>query len=199
MKKLTKIIGISGVASCGKDTFASIFENECNKIGKTIKILSLARALKKDCEQFIKEKFGFNVWTEDRNIKEIFRPLLVISGDIQRKRTNGRYWIDILNKEIEAIRGSVDYILITDVRYSIYDKDEAQWIRDELNGVLVHLTKELLDGEILKPANDHEKLNNPILYNIADFKIIWKEQKNKENLLENQELIGHVQQVLNKI
>ena len=70
MNKNTIFIGLTGRARSGKDTFAEIFINESKKEGKTVKVLSLANALKKDVEDFLRDKCGYNVWsqvTEEKN------------------------------------------------------------------------------------------------------------------------------------
>jgi hypothetical protein len=60
--------------------------------------------------------------------------MLVWYGDAQRKRTNGRYWIDFAKKAIEE--SNYDYYIITDVRYDTYEKDELHFLKKEVNGII---------------------------------------------------------------
>ena len=95
-----KIIGIGGVARSGKNLFADIAGNVLKeKYNKTCKSFALAYYLKKDCEEFIKQKLNMDVWSELTDEKNVFRPLLVWYGGVKRKQTNGRYWIEMLQKD----------------------------------------------------------------------------------------------------
>lgn len=198
MKK-TKIIGLSASAGGGKDTFANIFKNECEKLGKSVEILSLAQALKQDCEHFLHHKFGYDVWTEDRSVKELFRPFLVQVGKMHREKTQGRYFINILNYKIDNLVGEVDYILITDIRYAVYDGDELYWLLTEKCGDLIYIEKKLLNGTYQPSANLDEEKNNPILKKNATIVLEWEEQSDKNNLLNNKNMINYVNTVINEL
>lgn len=169
-------IGISGCARSGKNLFADISENILNKkYGLTTKTFSLAYYLKRDCEEFVKNNLGLSVWSEITEEKEVFRPMLIWYGHVKRKMTDGRYWIEMINDDIK--KSSADVNLITDIRYSVYDRDELHWIKNELVGKVIHITKYRLFGSIRKdtePTDPHEILNNPIMKMSSDVAIEWE-------------------------
>jgi hypothetical protein len=184
---MKKVIGLSGVAQSGKDTFASILESRLQKAGRRVKKIALADPLKSDCNDFITKNFGFSAFTQVPEEKTLIRPMFVWYGDAQRKRTGGRYWI---NKAQEVINHTdFDFYIITDVRYAHYTQDEIYWLQEELNGVVCHISKwtpmpiSSLRGEYacpqafkeyVQPANDHEALNDPKIKALADYKVDWK-------------------------
>lgn len=197
MKQL--ILGISGVAACGKDTLAAILMNRLKtKHFISSRSMALANELKRDCEEFIKEKYGYDVWTTNRKEKEIFRPILVSHGKVQRVRTNGRYWVEKLNTNIKECME--DVIIVTDIRYKEYDIDEVDWLKDEHKGILIHVSKFVTDDGIsirfnhrnprkiyTTPPNEDERKNDPIIRKLADYSIEWEDQTHyyKGNLLDN--------------
>ena len=197
------IIGISGVATAGKDTFANILINKLNRAGKTTVRIALANALKKDLDTFCKEYFTTSI-----EEKTLIRPGLVWYGDAQRKRTNGRYWINIANDQTDA--SNADYAIITDIRYSHYPKDEINWILEEKKGIVVHISQyELTDtvndssyqGKFKKfvpPANAHEELNDPKVKQQASHRIEWEKVPYSDLLMENPILTAHVDEFINK-
>lgn len=185
--KNKKIIGIGGVARVGKNLFADIANNIFKeKYNKTCKSFALAYYLKKDCEGFIKEKLNMDVWSEVTEEKNIFRPLLVWYGGVKRKQTQGRYWVEMLQKDLE--KSDADVNIITDIRYSVYDKDEVYWLKNELKGKLIHLSKYSFVGMktnrfqqsqqkkvYVEPANDQEMINDPIVKRDSDIRIEWED------------------------
>lgn len=191
-----RIIGLGGSATAGKDTFANILIPKLEAKGYTVKRIALAAALKGDCDNFCKERFGFSAFTQNIEEKTLIRPMLVWYGDAQRKRTNGRYWINIANKIIQET--DYDYYVVTDVRYSHYEKDEVQWIQDELKGTLCHISKWTVAIGNIKmftlPANDHEAINDPKVKTAADWMVSWPDvgRLPMEELLEHTTLQSYV-------
>lgn len=180
-------LGISGKARVGKNLFADIATNILKqKHGLTCKSWALAYYLKDDCEQFIKDKLGLSVWTEISEEKSIFRPMLVWYGDVKRKQSKARYWIDKLKEDV--LKSPADVNIITDIRYAVNEKDEHYFIQNELEGKLIHLDKFHYDPYVeentgncktkfyVSPANDHEKINDPIVKEYADIKVEWEDQ-----------------------
>lgn len=170
------IIGISGLARAGKNLFADVAIDILKKKNITAKTFALAYYLKEDCADFIKTYLDLSVYSEKNEEKEIFRPLLVWYGDVKRKQTKGRYWIESLQKDLEASKASVN--IITDIRYTTYERDECYWLQKELGGKLVHIAKYNIDSGGNKifdlPPNEHEELNDPILQKASDIKIEWE-------------------------
>lgn len=208
------IIGVSGLARTGKNLFCDIAIKQLEEQSKIAQQFALADELKRDCEQFIKTKLGLDVWSEDTDVKNIFRPMLVWYGGVKRKQTQARYWIEKLVDIIN--RNNAEIVFISDIRYAEYEYDELQFIKD--NGYLVHISKyeryspyfdelpEVIDESKVKrryvePPNDDEKKNDPILKENADLLIEWEHQKNQKmnQLIKNEYLNDIVCEVLTKI
>ncbi len=74
-----------------------------------------------------------------------------------------------LEEESEEWDGGFPHVFcITDIRYDEYKKDEVYWVKKELKGKLIHLTKEGSPA-----ANSFEEENDPRLQEKADYKIVW--------------------------
>lgn len=180
MKKI--FIGISGTARSGKDTFCAIAKKQLENRGLSVKKMALADELKHDLRDFIYEKMGMDVYTQITSEKDIIRPLLVGYGDSMRKRTQGRYWIEKVNQRIKE--DDSDVIIVTDVRFDEFENDEINWMKNELDGTVIHVSKYnviyKVTGESVKsftpPANDHEARNDPRLKEKADLVIEWEHQ-----------------------
>jgi hypothetical protein len=165
-------IGIAGVARSGKDSLALEIENLIRSHkGKTIYRTSLAQPLKEDCKDFIKQYLGLNVFTDNNEEKATFREFLVWYGKVKRQQTQGKYWTDLLDKRVEKFQP--DVCIIPDVRYQQYDEDEVSWLKAKENNILIHLQRIAINGEIVPPANMDESINDSIIQNSADYKIIW--------------------------
>lgn len=193
---MKNVIGLSGVGRSGKDTFASILEIKLQQAGYSVKKVSFAGPLKKDCEEFVRKNLNMNVFTQDTAEKTLIRPLLVWYGDAQRKRTNGKYWTDLASKEIE--NSNYDYYIVTDVRYDYYPVDELQWLKDNWKGKLCHISKYTMfrnpfppDNRVfVEPANDHEAVNDPKIKKAADFVVEWPDISEGKNINEQELLLN---------
>jgi hypothetical protein len=175
------VVGLSGVAGSGKDTFFQIFKDLLSEYGIESKRYSLADSLKEEVSEWTKAHYGIDATSCSREEKEIIRSFLVFHGTQKRRRTEGRHWIEILDKKIRSDNLSADTIVVvTDIRYDDYPKDEAFWLQEEVGGVLVHISLyELiprLNKDIKKftePANPEEERNDPKLINKTNYKIEW--------------------------
>lgn len=215
--KLPIVVGIAGCARSGKNTFATILKRKLKEAGKTVEEFAFADALKQDCDVFCKEKLGVSAFTQTPEEKLLIRPLLVWYGDAKRKQSNGRYWVDIIDKQVKE--STADYCIVTDVRYDFYPKDEINWVKDECNGVVVHVSRyswdglwEVVDNKIrtiphtmlpdskykhkvfVQPANDHERENDPKVKNKADFVVEWEsvDGLTLDELYKSTSLVAHV-------
>lgn len=192
------VVGISGVARSGKNLLCELLMQNLYLEGYTSKPFALAADLKNDCDEFLYKKCDLNVWTDLTEDKTQFREFLVWYGDLKRKQTNGRYWIDKLDRRISTYGG--DVAIVTDVRYDHYDKDEVHWIKEEKQGLLIHLKRFKRDDTNLlqytKPANTHESTNDISLYEKADINITWETVKNPRK---NDVIIDIVNQTTKKI
>jgi hypothetical protein len=179
-------IGIAGVARSGKDSLALEIENLIRSYkGKTIYRTSLAQPLKEDCKDFIKQYLGLNVFTDNNEEKATFREFLVWYGKVKRQQTEGKYWTDLLDKRVQKFQP--DVCIIPDVRYQQYDQDEVSWLKAKENNILIHLQRIAINGEIVPPANMDESINDSIIQNSADYKILWPtftDENKQENMRE---------------
>jgi hypothetical protein len=124
---MKKVIGISGCARAGKDTFATILTKKLEAAGKTVDRYAFADALKQDCDAFCVSNLGISAFTPITTEKDLIRPMLVWFGDAKRKQSQGRYWVNIIDKQVKA--SNTDFSLITDVRYDFYPIDEIDWVK----------------------------------------------------------------------
>jgi hypothetical protein len=179
-------IGLAGVARSGKDSLALEIENLIRSYkGKTIYRTSLAQPLKEDCKDFIKQYLGLNVFTDNNEEKATFREFLVWYGKVKRQQTEGKYWTNLLDERVK--RFQPDICIIPDVRYQQYEEDEVSWLKAKPNNILIHLQRIAINGEIVPPANMDESINDSIIQNSADYKIIWPtftDENKQENMRE---------------
>jgi len=181
----TKIIGISGVAGSGKDLFFNSLSSKINA-----KRFALADELKNEVRVPFLNLYGIDILTCSREDKETLRPALVSHGLIRRNQTNGRYWVDKLNDKIKASVFS-DFLdgcphslhCVTDIRYDSFKKDEVHWLKEEMNGVLVHISKfKMVDGKKIYTTapNTEEATQNPKLLKKADYAVEWEHSNGNE-------------------
>lgn len=167
-----KIIGVSGVARSGKDTFSNGIVNYCESIGLKAIRVALADAVKEDLYDFLIEKFGISSFTSEDAEKNIIRPFLVAYGCAKRELTKGRYWTDLLHRKILAEKDFYDVFVISDIRFNEYEEDEASWVRNEMRGKLIHLTRMHSMG-FVSAANETEAANDPKVKLAADKLVEW--------------------------
>lgn len=170
------LIGIGSTSRVGKDTLAKYLFNKFHG-HIDISIFSLAYELKKQMEQFIQDKLSLNVWTDNSEEKAIFRSLLVEYGKIQRIKSNGKYWTEILDKKIKNKSKSLNYkpfiIIVPDIRYCEYPEDEVYWVQDKWNGILINIDRIQKNGTLIPPANRDEAKNSEIIKKYSDYNFIW--------------------------
>jgi dephospho-CoA kinase len=171
-----KVIGIAGVAGSGKDLFHKLLSKELD-----CRRFSLGDELKEELKPYCLEHFNIDPTNCSREDKDFIRPSLVSHASIKRKLSNGRYWIEkvdpkIKNHYFESHSQSQDtknkVCCITDIRYCEYEHDEVSWLKNELNGVLVHISlfKNINSKRVLKlGANEDEKKYDPLLKELSDF------------------------------
>jgi len=178
-----KIIGVSGCARSGKDTFFSILKKHIPEVEQ----VALAQELKKDLDDFVKSKIGISVFTDETKDKSLIRGLMVEYGKIKRQQTEGTYWTCLAQKKINDILRNGKIPVVTDVRYDIYPKDEFFWLKDQNDGILVHITRMFGDDEI-PPANEEESINNEKLKTKADYSIRWNTVEPNRKALNDEDL-----------
>jgi hypothetical protein len=167
------VIGLTGVARCGKDTFYSILKKYLKEKNIESNRIALADALKKELEDFVEKKFKINLNTCEGSEKELIRPLMVAYGKCRRVQTEGKYWTSLIDQEIKKLKEKNIVPIVTDVRYIEYKDDEYSWIKSH-DGILIHLSRKLNDGSLVPPANIEEKSNDNKLKAVADYCISWE-------------------------
>jgi ribosome-binding ATPase YchF (GTP1/OBG family) len=174
------MIGITGVATSGKDTLFNFLHKKFKEKGIKSKRYALADILKKKIKPFIEEEFNIDINNLSPKEKESIRPILVIYGKIKRERSNGRYWIDLLDENIDK---NTSIPIVTDIRYAEYEKDELHWLIKENKGFLIHISR-VLNGKIIPPANDEEARNDIFLSEKSHYKMVWCTNPCEETLYE---------------
>jgi hypothetical protein len=179
-------IGLSGVAGSGKDLFFKVLKKELKKLKINSERFALADALKVEINSITFPSYGIDALSCSRKEKESIRDLLVCHGRTKRKMSKGRHWIDRLQHTLDVLRfDEPTVICITDIRYNEHEKDEAYWLKNELGGVLVHISqyeiKETPDkrhwpktkiGKVFRaPANEEEKRQDPLVKKDADYRV----------------------------
>jgi ABC-type dipeptide/oligopeptide/nickel transport system ATPase component len=171
--KFHKIIGIAGASRSGKDTLCrSLIRILNKKYNIEAERRSIAGDLiKKNLRSIIMNSVGIDSFTENTEEKELIRPLLVEYGKLMRNNTKGRYFVE----NFEVVKEKT--LIIPDIRYAEYLKDEIHWIRNEVNGYLI-----FLERENIKDANETEKINNKKLKILSNCCIHWgKLDENNES------------------
>jgi hypothetical protein len=162
--KLPQIIGVTGVARAGKDTFFKIAHSILKEQDKKSMRMAFADAVKQDCHQLLVKKSGISAFTDDNTQKDLIRPLLVAYGTDLMRRLDENYWINRLKMSVELSRHMNAVSFVTDVRY----ENEIDWIQKEEQGLVVHLHR-----AGCKAPNKEERHNDPILKKRADIRVSW--------------------------
>ena len=158
------MLGLCGVARCGKDTFF----HSIRASGATCNRIAFADALKSECDDFLLSNIGISAFTSEGAEKEIIRPFLVTYGTHLRRRLDRDCWVKKVEPKTKQMIHDGILPVVTDVRY----KNEADWIH-KMGGKLIHISRTLTHGERLHPANPEEAENDPILKLASDAAIKW--------------------------
>lgn len=170
---MRKVIGISGFARSGKDTFAKFTNEEFPE--KTV-IRSLAYPLKKQVNPFCEFFLGISAFTEWKEHKETIRPILIFWGQLMRKFKKD-YWLQKLSKEADSNYKSGKTTLIPDVRFL----NEAEYCKK--NGLLIYVERE---GNTPTGYIEEE---TALLKKEADLIFYWKNIDDDFNILGRQKVL----------
>jgi len=181
-----KLIGIAGVAQCGKDSlYKTLFILNHNFIRH-----AFADKVKQDLQPVLHDLYKIDILNCSPVEKEKCREVMVTYANIRREE-NPSHWI----QEVEAsVIRSIDSNLIpviTDVRY----ENEVKWIQS-LGGAVIHLKKFSINNKekIYQPAaNKVEAENDPLLQSAANIKTEW------ENNLSQKDMIEFAKNLLNQL
>lgn len=140
-----KMIGLCGVARCGKDSFAQAIIDHNPKLFKKH---GFAYELKNDLNDFLLTKLGISAFTENLNEKEIIRPLLICWGtDVIRNNYDKTHWIKKIKNSVDKNFQNGYTTIITDVRFT----NELDWIKQN-SGKTIYISRKdcFPTGEIEK-------------------------------------------------
>lgn len=179
-----KIIGISGVATSGKDTLCSLIARHLSSKNIKSQRLALADNLKNDLKDFICDKFNINILEASSQEKTLIRPIMVAYGKVKRTLSKGKHWTDMLDLSIKDLVKEDTVPIVTDVRYMEYPEDEFFWLKSR-NGILVHISRLDMNGNLIMPANLEEKENDTKIKEKADLKLIWETEDDIDSLYYN--------------
>ena len=178
-----KVVGISGTARSGKDTFARILRDELQKDGYKVKIFAFAHALKEQCKDYVFDTWGLDVFSQKTEEKNVFRQYLVDYAKQKRAETNGSYFVDILHNELNSFNG--DVAIVSDVRFHTSERDEVRFVKQR-GGVLVHVSRTDVNGVLIGPANSEEAEHDPRVFAEANYYVNWP-TKNEKSVISVEE------------
>jgi hypothetical protein len=161
------IIGVTGFARSGKDTF---FQESSRLLSKAkCHRYAFADALKEESDDFLKKHVGISAFTEEAEDKELIRPFLVTYGTHLRRKLDPSCWIKKVEQAIEDNHKSSrnNIIFITDVRF----ENEAQWVKS-IGGIITKVTR-----EGVKAANQDEHVQSALIEKYVDLRIMWPTYK----------------------
>lgn len=172
-KKL--IIGIGGVAVSGKDTCCKLLIEALERQNISAARIALADQLKVEIRDELISKFDIDVLNCTPQEKETIRPSLVAYGKRLRESSGGTHWTRVAEKKIASMRESV--IVVPDIRYNHYVKDEVKWIHQN-EGLLLHVARyyrgEKGEKRWVMPPNEDERIHDPLVRADADFSLSWE-------------------------
>ena len=178
---MTNIIGLGGIAKSGKDFF---FTNLKKTTKRNVIRFAIADELKKELFSLIKNTYNVDIFNCSAEDKEKIRPMLLSHGKIRRNESKGRHWINKISEKIkDAAKDKENIVVITDIRYDEFAEDEVDWVKKELNGFFVHISKYIEDKGVRVfglPPNEDEAINNPRLIEKADYLIQWPDKLGEE-------------------
>ena len=187
------VIGLTGPAQSGKDSFFSIANDYFKSLNVRCKRIALADNLKNDLKDFIFDKFKLNIFNLRSEDKELIRDLMVVYGKIKRQQSEGKYWTNLIKNQMIKDMANYDILFVTDIRYAYYPDDELSWLRSFKSNMLVHISRLDKNGLIIPPRNQEEAQNDPILKKDADAMLCW--HTTEDSLLRKKE----AEEVLKKI
>jgi hypothetical protein len=179
-----KIVGISGHARVGKNTFADCIEALFPE--SKFKIIALGDLLKEEAREQIYELYNLDSFSKKTEEKVIFRQFLVDLSKKNRRESLGKHYTNAILPVINECFEEGIIPIVADVRHDEYLEDEYSFIKN-LGGIVVYVEKILKspDGqfELLGPANQAEAENGPRIKEKADALVSWHEGISKESFL----------------
>ncbi len=158
-----KLIGLTGFARSGKDTFFLRAADYLKSSGHKATRFAFADVLKKECDSLLKAHTGISAFTSIPSEKELIRPLLVTYGTDIRRKLNPNCWINEIKNDVSKKLKEGDYVFITDVRFA----NEARWIQSQ-GGLIFNIEREGIG-----PANKEERDQAKLIKMMLNARIKW--------------------------
>ena len=98
-----KLIGICGLARCGKDSLFNLSKPFFDSAGKKYKRYAFADSLKQEADELLSKYVGISAFTEDTSQKQIIRPFLVTYGTHVRRKLNKNCWVDKIKDDVQYV------------------------------------------------------------------------------------------------
>lgn len=124
-----KVILISGHAQNGKDTIASLLENELTASGRKVLVAHYADLLKYIC----KTLFNWNGQKDEKGR----RLLQYVGTDVIREKRPS-YWVDFIADMLDLFGDNWDYVLIPDTRFP----NEVERIAEKFDSMHIRVVRE---------------------------------------------------------
>lgn len=172
------ILFICGNAQSGKDTLYKIISDIVGE-NVTCDRFALADELKCVLNPFTRDNFGISSFTNDIDDKNLIRPIMVEVARAFRTKSKGTYWTNILQPKIDASIAGGNLPIITDGRFCEYEHDEVWWAKNKNNGIIIHVSRTLPNGEYIRPANYEESANEQGLIRSCDYQVRWPTSDDK--------------------
>jgi hypothetical protein len=175
------VIGLSGVARSGKDSFFLLLKSilgerlqdeGSGQIRYNCRRTAFADTLKEDLKTLILSKFNIDIYDCSDNEKEIIRPLMVSYGTLARA-IDKNYWIKQVYEKLKEEQSESNSIsIITDVRYP----NEQAFIKKNFKGSInVYIQR---DGN--EAPNSDEEYFSPYLKKDSDYIVYWEDFEDKD-------------------
>lgn len=158
-----KLIGISGLARSGKDSFYELSAPIVKRAKRECVKFAFADELKKECDEILSKYTNISAFTEDPNEKKMIRSLLVTYGTHIRRKLNPDCWIEKIEANVKESLSHNKIVFITDIRF----ENEIDWVH-KLGGSTVHVTKYGNEA-----PNEDELKNDPIMIKKSSHAIHW--------------------------
>lgn len=182
------LLGVGCIARVGKDTFFKIFSDILKEYNIETERVAFADQLKAEVDQFCREKYRISAFTKDPEEKETIRDCFVSHGKIMRKLSEGKYWTSLVQPIVDNYINHGKLVICTDVRFSEFQSDEINWLKEKNKGIYIHLNRFDENGNKFPPINEEEAKNEKILQNRADFKLNWSSSNDLDYLTDTVKL-----------
>ena len=180
------VIGVSGRALAGKNTFARFLTQKFKDQYIPVKELAFATRLKSEMQPYLVHTYGIDIFDCTPTEKEICRPSIIKFAKERREATAGQHWWKLLQSDLDTALEQV--IVITDARFAFYPNDEHYFIKEICHGMLIHLRKyDEVDGERVyhDKTNEEEDFNDPLIKAASNIKYEWPTTSYEEILKDN--------------